>query len=194
MSSYSRQQLEKYLKTINIDCNKCLDIGGSQLLIKDRVNSFNVKEYKILDLEQPHECKREPDIVCDIQEAHKIVTEPKLYYDSYDVIFCIEVSEYWYNPLQALKNINTILKKGGVLYISFHFIYPVHNPVEQDFLRYTPRGVEKLLEETRNKILEIKPRLLETNIANIDGMRPAKNYDKHDWQGAIIKAQKNEIN
>jgi len=67
MSSYTRQQLEDYLKTIEIQGGKVLDVGGSQnILSEKRLKIFKPDEYKILDLEQPHECKQKPDIVCDL--------------------------------------------------------------------------------------------------------------------------------
>jgi SAM-dependent methyltransferase len=65
----------------------------------------------------------------------------------YDVAFCLEVFEYVYNPWQAMRNLWGILKKGGNLYASFHFIYPHHGPRGRDYLRYTQWGVDKLLEE-----------------------------------------------
>ena len=50
--------------------------------------------------------------------------------------------------------------------------------------------VEKILNEVGFEILEMKPRLLNTYIANVDNMRPAKNYDKHDWAGCLVKCKK----
>ena len=47
------------------------------------------------------------------------------------------------------------MRRNSILYISFHFIYPAHNPTEQDYLRYTPNGAVKLLEETGFRIIEI---------------------------------------
>jgi len=186
MSSYSRQQLEDWVKTIEVPANsRVLDVGGSQLPVNSRLKNIGKDcEFKILDLEQPHECKLQPDIIEDLNEiqyAHD---------STFDYAFCLEVSEYWYDPIRALSNICGYLKPSGILYISFHFIYPVHNPVEQDYLRYTEIGAKKLLENAGFIIEEVKPRVLNTYIANIDGMRPAKQYDKHDWSGCLIKAKK----
>lgn len=196
MSSYSRIQLEKWIKDIKNIKGKILDIGGSQNPIIKRLdkNELYIEEYKILDLEYPHQVKEAPEFVWDLNDflpvfPFKDIIEPFKTY--FDIAFCIEVSEYWYNPIQALKNINWFLKKDGILYISFHFIYPVHNPVEQDYLRYTPRGIEKLLEETGFRILEMQPRLFKDNFnLKIDNMRPAKEYDKHQWQGGLVKTIK----
>jgi len=119
----------------------------------------------------------------------------KKYKESFDVIFMLEVSEYCWNIYQALLNVKQLLKKGGIFYLSTHFIYPVHQPIEFDSIRLTPRGVEKLLEETGFEILEMKPRLLRDvgfmyGVYSREGMRPAKNYDKHNFVGCLVKAQK----
>jgi SAM-dependent methyltransferase len=234
MSSYTRQQLESWLKTIDVS-DKVIDIGGSQNPIKGRTKSWNVEEYKILDLETPHECKQKPDIIYDLNDnsttektvmvcpicgsqnfaTHpfacyenspacqafdsisndsegipKIIKENKLdKYEKFDVAFCIEVSEYWWNPIQALKNIATVLKPGGILYISFHFIYPRHYPLGRDYLRYTPEGVEKLLIETGFKIIDHLPRVSNESFYGVDGMRPALEYI-HNQVGSLVKAQK----
>ena len=144
MSSVARQQLEKWLKTLDIKADKVIDIGGSQLPIKDRTKSWNVKEYLILDLTQPHECKQTPDFVCDLNfDYTNCLNEHNA-----DMAFCLEVMEYIFNPVQALKNINCVLKNAGILYISFPFIYPIHPPHGKDYLRYTIHGATKLLDET----------------------------------------------
>lgn len=227
MSSYTRQQLEDWLKTIKIPADsRVLDVGGSQNPVDCRIVQENIfsSDFKILDLEQPHECKRKPDIICDLNKSYErwmghndiYVDEPgcgddeivkidrlpvienKVEFEycwEFNVAFCLEVSEYWYDPLTALRNISYFLKEGGELYISFHFIYPVHNPVEQDYLRYTPKGAEKLLQEAGFEIEEMKPRLESENgvivpAFKVEGMRLAKEYDRHNWTGCLIKAKK----
>ena len=201
MSSLTRQQLESWLKTIEIKDGNVLDVGGSQNpLSKSRLRVFEPDEYKILDLEVPHECKQKSDIIWDLNIQGLFLSEQKTEIidklNSYwDIVFCLEVMEYIFNPIQALENINFLLKKGGLFYSSWHFIYPVHNPKEQDFLRYTPRGLEKLLKETGFEILEMKPRLIEYskmwgNFYTREEMRPAKDCDKQNWQGCLVKCEK----
>lgn len=236
--SKTRKQVEDWLKTIENVKGNVLDIGGSQNPIIKRLNntSLFIDDYKILDLENPHECEEKPKIIWDLNESlivdveydacpicgasawdnpfacsdncqfnggeldgcgdayHSVVrTEKRFKYpvlkDYFDIAFCIEVSEYLYNPLQALQNINNFLKSGGLLYISFNFIYPVHNPVKYDYLRYTPNGAIKLLQEAGFKIEEVVPRFGKWNI-KMDDMRPAKKYDKHNWVGCCICARK----
>lgn len=251
MSSFTRQQLEDYLKTIVLPPrSNVLDIGGSQLPIINRIKQENIlsADVSILDLEKPHECKQKPDIVCDLNEeiihgSWCLIDEGlvksghcdynfdkssyELHYQSkgfllpedykkhyelieiepinddelwelkkYDIAFCMEVSEYWYDPMTALKNINEFLKQGGILYISFSFIYPVHNPSDQDYLRYTENGARKLLKETGFKVTHFTPRVEKKdfysffNVAVANGMRPAKDYHGHNLVGCIIQAEK----
>lgn len=193
MSSNSRIQLENWLKTIDVK-GKVLDVGGSQNPIKGRTKSWEVEDYKILDLENPHEIKQKPDIIMDLQEGDLYGSlSYRKYLHKFDVAFCIEVSEYWYRPYNALRNLSYFLNRNGVLYISFHFIYPIHKPIDMDYLRYTPNGTIKLLEGTGFKVEDIKIREF-TNVIEIgnvyitERMRGLKEYDI--IQGCMIKARK----
>lgn len=155
MGSVSRKQLEEWLRTITV-FGKVIDIGGSQNpLSEKRVENFRPASYKIFDLVQPHETKQKPDYFGDIQ---RIEDATLIMGGTFDQAFCLEVSEYWFNPLQALCNINYLLGKGGSLYISFHTLYGLHNPKGEDCLRYTKNAIEKLLEASNFKIIEMTPK------------------------------------
>jgi SAM-dependent methyltransferase len=190
MSSYHRIQTEDWLKTIDVKADRVLDIGGSQLPIKGRTKSWDVKEYKILDLYEPHECNVNPDMLIDINEDMYLNQNEK---DKlFDVAFCIEVSEYFYNPMKAFKNINSLLVSGGILYITFPFVYGCHKPSGKDFLRYTPIGAEELLRKTGFKILEHKYRKTNGNQLG-DFYKQEKMKVLPDFNeiiGSMIKAQK----
>ncbi len=200
MASNTRNQLEEYIKTIDVlDGSLVLDIGGSQLPIKGRTKSWgkNIK-YDIVDLEKPHIQKQKPNVIMDIQNPFGNNIPAQHYsINKVDMIFCIEVMEYIIDPINTLKNIWFMLKPGGILYISFHFIYPHHNPMYEDCLRYTTWGVNKLLKKTGFKILEKKTRYAsDKNILHLrmfyitEGMRG--NYEAVDpiEIGWIVKAQK----
>ena len=205
MSSSSRIQLEDWLKTLEVKGGKVLDVGGSQNpLTSKRLGVFEPDEYKILDLEVPHECKQKPDYIFDINELDMGVFRGNRE-DYFTSIFCLEVTEYLWNPLQAFKNFYDWLDVGGKLYISSHFIYPTHAPVSEDCLRFTRQGISKLLEKANFKIESITPRIcrqqrfehstikgtFNTNIFfSLEGMRPAKGYDKHFEVGHLVVAQK----
>ena len=71
MASLTRIQLENWLKTINVK-GSVLDVGGAQDPIQRRVKSWDVNDYKILDLETPHKGDK-PDIVADINYPIKFI-------------------------------------------------------------------------------------------------------------------------
>lgn len=203
MSSYNRIQLEKWLKTIDV-AGSCLDIGGSQNPIEERTKSWNCDNYKILDLKQPHECKREPDITWDINERpitglrfekeFDKITNKDYQIIPFDNIFFIEVSEYIWNPIDVLRNIHDLLKKDGLFYSSWHFIHPQHPPIGLDYLRYTSAGVEKLLKETDFEILEdISRRTQLIDLRELWASEQMKGWKEFDNTiiGSLIKAKKN---
>jgi SAM-dependent methyltransferase len=194
MSSYSRQQMENWLKTIDINVDRVLDIGGAQLPIASRVKSWSVKDYKILDLNVPHETKRKPDFELDIQDDNALATFVQNGIGTFDVAFCLEVAEYWYDPLRALKNIGSLLKTGGTLYLSTHFVYPVHSPSGLDYLRYTRHGILQLLERSGFNVEEIRGREWESinwqSVYISEKMRPDKTFKYHEEVGNLIKCIK----
>jgi len=195
MSSYTRQQLEFYLASLDIKANAVLDIGGSQKPVKGRTKSWEVDDYKILDLSKPHE-GNPPDIILDIDswEAVPALTMQKVV-NMFDIVFCLEVFEYILNPNLVARRINAFLKKDGVAYISFPFIYPHHNPAGRDYLRYTKWGSERILEDAGFEILECIPRIAKEPFSLLDwfdleGMRKAKTYAGHNEVGYIYKVKK----
>jgi len=184
-------QLENWVKRIKVDAgSKVVDIGGSQNPVKKRLGSpGEASEYFILDLKEPHELKQEPDIVWDLNLG--IGTDSfswqNLGYDKYkryfDVAFCLEVTEYLFDPVQTLREIESLLKPGGLLYISFHFVYPVHAPEGKDYLRYTEFGANRLLEGAGFEIIENTPRFAEAVdfkfYYDLEKMRGLRNYNHH---------------
>lgn len=190
MGSTSRKQLEDWLKTIKVPGgSEVADVGGAQKPVKERLgDKGETSSYTILDLPNPHEGAGYIDTAFDLQE--EVHTD---LYNVYDVVFCLEVMEYVINPLTAVKNIARILRPGGILYISFQFVYPAHNPVAEDCLRYTFRGCEKLLEEAGFEIADYQVRNAEVispvMVYEAEGMKMAAGVN-HDATGYLIKAIK----
>ena len=143
MSEY-RNHLENYLQGLNIATEVVYDVAGKELPVDKRVNSWAVDKYDILDLP-------EFDFNMDIQPQIDIELQA-------DIIFCLELMEYIYDPVICIKNLWQLLKTDGILYITFPTLYPVHNPVESDYLRYTLVGAIKLLHENGFDIEEVTPR------------------------------------
>lgn len=190
MASSTRKQLEEWLKTVDVKANHVVDVGGSQLPVKGRTRRWEVDEYTILDLGEPHETKQEASVYHDLNQPSNLGDSD---FWHYQIAFCLEVFEYVYNPVEAMKTLNKLLELGGTLYISFPFIYPTHNPQENDYLRYTEFGVRKLLEVGGFEIEELFYRtdtyggLIE--FYREEGMKMAK-YDHHNVTGFLVKAKK----
>jgi SAM-dependent methyltransferase len=188
MSNY-RNALESYLKTIDIKADRVLDVGGAALPVKDRVKSWNVGQYKIMDngLE-----KGTFDFSYDV---NKFAIQG-LNIGTFDIVFCLEVMEYVYDPYAAIRNLNVMTKDKGFLYITFPFIYPYHEPKESDFTRYTCDGAARLLGVNGFKIVETTTRKM-TDLGNTawrqfiqaEGMHAARGV-AHNQLGWIFKAQK----
>ena len=194
MSSNTRQQLEKWLKTITVS-GRVLDVGGSQNPVSGRVNVAEAAVFDILDLEVPHELKEKPNLIWDINKMmHPHDKLLQSLAGEYDIIFCLEVMEYVYDPMTAIINMNSMLKSGGALFVSVPFIYPVHNPKEQDYLRYTEFGIRKLLEMAGFKIENMEARVELASMFRtsyeVEKMRPAKDYDSHNAVGWLVSAVK----
>ncbi len=189
MSSLYREQLERYLSRINVDCDSVLDIGGGQKLIKDRVNSWNVKEYKILD----NDAQYKPDYFLDINSNWGSIRGTS---KNNDVVFCLEVFEYIYDPLTAHKNIYHSLADGGIAYISYPTIYPLHNPPKIDYLRYSKNAIEKYLTLAEFKTWEITPRIASDGLEHLakfysyERMRPMKGTTEIFDIGYLVKVFK----
>lgn len=178
--SYYRQQLEEYLSKLDVEADLVYDIGGSQGEVKDRVKSWNVKNYKVLDLPK-----------WDV-ESKNFYTWQNI--KKADVVFCLEVFEYLIDPIQSLVNIKRALKEGGRAYITFQFVYPHHNELEMDSLRYTEYGIKRLAKKTGLIIKKIDYRVDKSGVLksfySIDGMRSAKQYANHDVTGFIVEFTK----
>lgn len=176
--SKTREQLENWLGKVKVNADVVYDIGGKQKSIKKRVAKWEAKEYRVLDLPE-----WDLNMDWEIQWSEA--------YEKANVVFCIEVSEYLFNPICALTNINKILKQNGILYMSFHFIYPIHKPEKTDFLRYTPDGVRKILTETGFMDIEITDRLSNIDLKQIYRAEGMHTMDiNNNIIGTLIKCRK----
>jgi len=191
MSTY-RKQLEEWLKKLDVKAERVLDVGGAQLPVDGRVNSFDVQDYLILDLPQPHEMKGSVDLKWDIN----IPLPADLQVQPFDTVFCLEVMEYIWNPVVALANLAALTHPGGRLYISFPYFYPPHEPYEQDALRYTLRGAMKILTVTGFELELVDWRLSEgddmASAIRRNGLRLSRkaSVNEHRALGFIITAKR----
>lgn len=189
--SFYREQLETWLKDIEVKADLVIDIGGASNPVSKRIKNWDVKEYIVLDL--AIETPKTDFVKYDLNEDGIPMINNKYLVEKADVVFCLELYEYVYNTVQATRNLWSMLKKGGIAYITFPFVYPFHEPKQIDFLRYTQRGVEKLLELANFSHWEINARIDRSKILQsfykADGMHPVKNYN-HNVTGFLVKAIK----
>lgn len=179
--SFYREQLESYLKLLDVNANMVIDVGGAQKPVKGRTKSWNVDNYVILDV---------PEF--NLDEGYP--AQPFAYNSQADVVFCLEVFEYLIVPTMAMKNIANLLKPGGKAYVTFPFVYPLHNEVPLDSLRYTKSGIVRLANYAGLHIEKITDRKTKTGSLvkyySEDGMRAAKGHN-HAVTGFIAVFKKN---
>jgi len=191
MSSSYRVSLENWLADLDVKADVVIDLGGSQLPIKDRVRNWEVKDYYIIDKKNPHKGDK-PDATVDLNNGEH-QQEAGDYVGIADVLFCLEVFEYIYRPEIALNWVKKLLIKGGKAYVSFPFMYPLHEPVDEDSLRYTISGIKRLADLVGLKINEVIPRRPETDMLlkfySVERLRAAKGHD-HNVFGWIVEFQK----
>lgn len=197
MSSSFRLELNRWLAQLDVKADRVLDIGGSQLPVKDRTKSWDVKEYLIADLPNPHVGSPKPSIEIDLNkisdDPYGEPVIPSEYYEWADLVFCLEVFDYVFDPVNALLTTQQLLKKGGTAWVSFPSIYPLHQPVEDDALRYMPGGIKKLADSVGLEIVQMIPRRFESNLweqtYRTERMRAAKHED-HNFSGWIVEFKK----
>lgn len=189
MSSHYRKQLEEFLARLDVRAEKVFDVGGSQLPVKDRVKSWNVGDYKIFDLEEPHVKKADPNFILDLNDPQRLPI------DKTDIVFCLEVMEYIYNPLVAIQTLRSLLRGNGTLYITFPYYYPPHEPRQEDCLRYTLSGSKKLLELSGFEVEDVWYRgslgngFLKLNTENALRLSKSAQFAEANSLGFIIKAK-----
>lgn len=136
MSSKWRQTLEDWLKTIDVS-GSVLDVGGKQKPVEGRTKSWDVSDYRVLDL---------PDF--DLGEFSGGE------YDMYDSVFCLETVMYTTDPVSAITNL--VGMTGENLYISNPLeAYGETKPEGTDMHRLFPNWWRLWLNELGMEIKEL---------------------------------------
>lgn len=187
MGSYYKRQLNDWKTTLDVKADVVFDIGGAQDPLKGKTRGWDVKDYKIIDLEVPHVETVRPDVVQDMNEPY-IGGEA-------DAVFCLGVFDYVINPNIAMDNIYRMIKDDGYAWVEFPFVYPIHNPVDDEGCRYSEGCIRRLARQaglTVEEIIYKRPmpgnRYLEM-FYSADGMRAAKGVD-HNVTGYIVRFSK----
>jgi len=189
VSSSYRVSLDKWLQSQEVKAGTVYDVGGAQEQMPRRVKSWEVGEYLIFDLPHPHK-GRKPDVAVDINEFSPVLDG---YKGMADIVYCLEVFEYIYDPVRAMKNLAGLVKPTGRIYASFPFYYPVHQPVDNDYLRYTLAGITKIAQVAHLKVMSVQTRKPESygmlHFNSVERLRGAKEYD-HNCLGYIVEFAK----
>lgn len=193
MGSFYKQQLNDWKRTLDVRADIVLDVGGAQDPIKGMTNSWNVGYYRIIDLEVPHVEKVRPDIVQDFNDP--LAGDALRWENKANLIFCLGVSDYIINPNIFMDNIKRLLAPDGEAWVEFPFVYPIHNPVEEEGCRYSEGCIRRLCKQAGLEIREMiykrpkpdNPYLL--HFYSTDGMRAADGVD-HNVTGYIVRLAK----
>lgn len=161
--SKSREQLNDFLREISINKKVVLDIGVQDKPTR-RLTKGDPESYWTTDISH----QWNPDFIFDLNDANFLNKPLEAYRKitllddppcptQFDVIFCIEVLEHCWNPVQALQNMVFMLKPGGRIYIATPFINPHHD--EWDMLRFTDEWYQEVLPRFNLKIVKIRERV-----------------------------------
>lgn len=87
------------------------------------------------------------------------IKKESIFKNRFDKVICINVLEHIRNDINALKNMNKMLKQNGCLILivpAFKFLYGNTDRADGHFRRYTKGEIKRKLSETGFKIIEIK--------------------------------------
>lgn len=198
MSLY-RNQLEDWLKKIHVKAERVVDVGGASNPVEKRVASWKVDEYVFLDLAKEialvDYIKFDINVLLNNQfkDCSREDIEKTLWFD---VLFCLEVFEYVWDPVTAFQNIWDLMSNDSIAYISFPAIYPVHNPIEIDYLRYTKNAIQKYLKIVGFTHIWITPRVATKGkqslsaFYSLEGMHPVRHSELPFDIGYMVKCRK----
>lgn len=72
----------------------------------------------------------------------------------FNTAICVETLEHVTDPRQALFRMHSYLAPGGLLILTWCFVYPIHE--QEDYWRVTPDGLRMLLEKAIFTEIEIE--------------------------------------
>jgi len=174
--SHSRRQLNDFLKNLEVKADRVRDIGGGNKFTQFRgVKKWDVNETECLDIDR----NSDPDYLADLNDDLAKNPNIEKLVNCFDIVFCFETMQYIWNPYQAHQNIFNFLKQGGISYISYHFLYPIHNPLNSDYLRYTKEGIKKLATQSGFSSCELTPRIAGENQSTLKSFFKKEKMQAH---------------
>lgn len=107
----------------------------------------------------------------------------------YDVAFCIEVTDHFWDPVTAFWNIHELLRPGGMLYVSSNFLFPHHTGF--DCIRLTATGLRKILTENGFEVVSVLPRMAAKQDILEEAMRAESKVYNHPGEiGYMVTAKR----
>lgn len=138
------RELEAFGKSLPPGC-LVLDAGaGSQKY----ASKFSQQRYETADFEQVDKAYKPSTYVCDLRS---IPVED----GRFDAVVFTQVMEHLPEPKLVLKELNRVLKPGGVMFFSAPLYYQEHEK-PYDFYRYTQFGLMYLFEQSGFHTNEIR--------------------------------------
>lgn len=181
--SKSREQLNEFLRSINIENKLVLDVGAGPETKHAKHFTFGEPAvYHTIDIDPTFVPTYSLDVNEDLCYAQDWKATPKL--DYYDIIFAFETFEHLWHPVQALRNVFSWLKPGGYFYFSAPFINPIHDV--HDYLRLTYEWWAEAGVRIGFESIDVLPRYategsdLLTNFFKAEGLRMSKIRLPHD--------------
>lgn len=101
-------------------------------------------QVKTLDIDPNSGC----DYIGDICTRNNAIDD-----SSFDFVVCTEVLEHVRRPFEAVKEIERILRPGGMVFVSTPFNFRIHGPLP-DCWRFTEHGLRELFCDFDVELLE----------------------------------------
>ena len=128
---------DKILKEIDQN-DYVLDVG---MAMRDKHKDIVADVVETLDV---NDFGDYPDIICDICSNINGLE------NKYDKIICLAILEHVYNPFDAIRNLRSMLKNGGVMYGFVPYLYNYHAPIDlkfQDYFRFSKDSLAYLFKD-----------------------------------------------
>lgn len=141
-----RDSISTYLRQISIPEGVVIDFGCGGKPVTNYIELGEKAQYFSYDKNPQSKAQ----VILDMENENLPEGQPKA-----DVGFCIEVLEHSKKPQYVLSTIWQNMKHQGVLYLTVPFLFPIHH--EEDYWRWTDKGIKMLLEDSMFQVEEIIP-------------------------------------
>lgn len=143
----ARRKLESYFHQYLTEDMDVYDIGcGSKPFSDFFAKEKKVKNYLGVDIENGFYDASYIDV---IGTAYDVPIEK----GTADAVISSQLLEHLDKPIDSFKETQRILKKDGIFFLSYPFLYPMH-AMPHDYMRYTEYFTVKYLEENGFEIVD----------------------------------------